>query len=129
LTVGVTPGVSVDDADEEDVSAPEDELIELMFFEAPVPISFLGIDFVVPPESCLPIGIELLDSKDGRDSSSLNLDSCEERGVFALPADRSGFGESVLGMFIAISFRCGIADRPPPDVDLDTLLSLPPISD
>jgi hypothetical protein len=60
----VRPGVSEDDAEEGEVSAPDEELIELtlLFLIAPVPTSFRGIDFVVPPESILAGGTELFDS-------------------------------------------------------------------
>lgn len=133
LIVGVTPGVSEEDADEGEVSGSEDELIELIvFFTVPGAMSFRAIDLVVPPESPLATGMEeLADSNEGRDStSSLNLDSWEDRGVPALSAANSGLGESVLGIFIGASFRGGAADKPPPDVDLDTLLlSLLAISD
>jgi hypothetical protein len=124
LTVGVTPGVSEDEADEGEVSGPEEELIELIvFLTAPEAISFRGIDLAAP-ESDLATGIdEFADSKEGRDStSSLNLDSCDDRGVPAFSAANSWLGESVLGTFIGASFRDGTADKPPPDVDLDTLL-------
>ena len=129
FTVGVTPGVSDDEEDDEDVSGPEDELIELMVsLTAPGAISFLGIDFEVPAESIL-VGKDLLDSVEGSGStSSFCLDSCEERGVPALSAARSGFGESVRGMPMGASLR-GMADTPPPDVDLDTLPSPNTISD
>jgi hypothetical protein len=64
--------------------------------------------------------VEWFDSIDGRDpTSSLVLDSCEERGVPALSAASSGLGESVRGMFIAASLRGGTAGAPPPDVDLE----------
>src|SRR5271168_4257425 len=132
FTVGVTPGVSEDESDEEDVSGEEDELIELiLFFMAPGATSFRGIDVDVPPESILGAGKEeLLESVDSLDStSSLNLDSCEERRVSALSAANNGLGESVLGMLIRASFRGGTAEGPPLDVDLEILLSLLVISD
>jgi hypothetical protein len=120
--VGVTPGVSEDDSVDGDVSVPEEELIELMLlFIGPGAISFLGIEFI-PPEFG---NEELFDSKDGLDSpSSLNLESWEDLGVPALSAASKDLGESVLGIFIGTSLRGGTLDRPPPDVDLDTLLSL-----
>jgi hypothetical protein len=125
LTVGVTPGVSEDEADDGDVSAPEEELIELMLltFAVPVPISFRGIDFDVPPESILATGSkELFDSVEGLESkSSLSLDSCENRGFPAFSTERSGLGESIR---LGTSFLDGTALRPPPDVDREMLLSL-----
>jgi hypothetical protein len=79
LTVGVRPGVSEEESDDGDVSAPDDEPKELLmvFFTAPVANSFRGIDLDVLPESSLEIGQdESLDSVDCRGSkSSLSLDS------------------------------------------------------
>jgi hypothetical protein len=126
----VIPGVSEEEADEGGLSGSEEELIELIvFLTVPGAISFRGIDLDV--ESTLATGIdEFADSNEGRDSaSSPNFDSCDDRGVPALSADNSGLGESVLGILIGASFRSGTADMPPPDVDLDTLLSLLAISD
>jgi hypothetical protein len=128
LIVGVSPGVSEEESDDGDVSAPEDEPKELLmvFFTAPDANSFRGIDLDVPPESVLDIGKEeSLDSADCLSSkSSLNLDSCEDRGVPAFSAERNGFGESVLVIIMPASLRGGAADNPPPDVDRETLLSL-----
>jgi hypothetical protein len=115
FTVGVTPGVSEDEAEEGEVSAPEEELIELilLFFTAPVPISFRGIDFGSE---------ELFDSVEGLESkSSLSLDSCEVRGFPALSAASSGLGESIR---MGTSFLDGAALSPFPDVDREMLLSL-----
>ena len=132
FTVGVTPGVSEEEADEGEVSAPEDELIELMvFWTVTGAISFLVIDFVVRPESTLAAGKdEFADSNEGRESpSSLNLDSGEDPGVPAFSAANSWLGDSVLVIIIGGSFHGGTADKPPPDVDLDTLPSLLAISE
>lgn len=73
---------------------------------------------------------ELEDSNEGREStSSLSLKSCEALGMPVLSAANCALGESVLGTPIGASFRGGAAEKPPPDVDLDTLLSLLAISD
>lgn len=82
LTVGVSPGVSEEESDDGDVSAPEDEPKELLmiFFIPPVVNSFRGIDLDVLLESILDIGKEeSLGSTDDLSSrSSLNLDSCDD---------------------------------------------------
>tara|TARA_R110002060_G_scaffold62736_2_gene72089 strand:+ start:1122 stop:1577 length:456 start_codon:yes stop_codon:yes gene_type:complete len=122
--VGVSPGVSEEEAEDGDVSAPDDELIELMvFFTAPEAISLRGIDLAVPPESMrLICGGELLDSIDFLDSnSSLILESWEDRGV-DFSALSICLGESVRGMLDGPSLRGG-ADKPP-DPDRELLLSL-----
>jgi hypothetical protein len=124
LTVGVRPGVSEEESDDGDVSAPEDDPKELLivFFTAPDANSFRGIDLDVPPESNLDIG-KSLESVDFRGSeSSLSLDSCEERGVPAFSAESNDLGESVLVIVTPPSLRGG-ADSPP-DVERETLLSL-----
>lgn len=124
FTVGVRPDASDDEADEGEVSAPEDELIELMvFFIAPEAISFLGIDRLVPPESILEIGIgEVLESKDGLESaSSLDLESCDDLGVVAFSVVSNLLGESIIGLLTEASLRGG-ADKPPPDVDRELSL-------
>jgi hypothetical protein len=124
LMVGVSPGVSDEEADEGDVSASDDELIvELMvFLTAPDAISFLGIDLVVPPESILDIGkAERLDSVDGLDStSSLPRESCDDRGVPILSVESNGFGDSVRGAPVEESLRRGAES--PPDIDREVSL-------
>lgn len=119
FTVGVTPGVSEDESDDEDVSGSEDELMEL--FTAPVDISFRAIA-LAPPDTggCE----ELVDSMEGRDSSSsLNFDSCEDRRAPAFSAISNGLGDSVLRMLTEASLRGGTVDVAP-DADLNALLSL-----
>jgi hypothetical protein len=113
LMVGVTPGVPEDEEDEGEVSTPDDELIvELMvFFTAPVAISFRGMDLGVLFESSLEIGNgELFDSMEGLDStSSLDLDSWEDREVPVFSALSICLGESILE---GISLRdVGVAAR------------------
>jgi hypothetical protein len=124
FTVGVSPGVSEEESEDGDVSAPDDEPKELLMvlFTAPDANSFRGIDLEVPLESSLDIGKEgSLDSVDCLGSnSSLSLDSSEERGVPAFSAESNGFGESVLVPVAPTSFRGG-ADRPP---ERETPLSL-----
>jgi hypothetical protein len=117
--VGVIPGDSVDEADDGHVSALEDELTELtLFFATPVPISFRGIDFDVPPESTLETGMDRFDSSDFRGSSSLDLESCEDWGVPALSEPADGFGELLLGILADASLRCEAVGRLP-EADLD----------
>ena len=56
----MTPGVSEDAEDEDEDVSGEGELMALIFcFVGLVPISFLGMDLVVPPESILVTGIDL----------------------------------------------------------------------
>lgn len=113
--VGVSPGVSEDDAEEGDVSAPDDELIEaIVFFTAPEAISLRGIDFEVPLESIrLICGGEPLESVDFRDSnSSLILESCDKRGVVGFSVCSICLGESVRGIVEELPLRGG-ADKPP----------------
>lgn len=125
FTVGVSPEASDDEEEDGDVSAPEEELIELMvFLTAPEAISFLGIDLLVPPES-IRVGIEgLLESDDGLVSfSSLVLESCDDLGVPAFSVVSNCFGESVTDVLTRASFRGG-ADKPPPDAERETGPSL-----
>lgn len=126
LTVGVSPGVSEEESDDGEVSAPDDEPKELLmvFLTDPDASSFRGIDLEVPPESSLEIGREeSLESVDCLGSkSSLSLDSCEERGVPIFSAESNGFGESVLVIVTPTSFRGG-ADSPP-EAEREAPLSL-----
>ena len=121
LIVGVTPGVSDEDAEEGEVSAPDEELIELIvFFTAPEATSFRDIDFA-PPESTRTGVVPVPESKEGLE---LCRDSNEGRGGAACSGESNAPGESVLGILIGISFLGG-ADKPPPEVvDLATLPSL-----
>jgi hypothetical protein len=126
LTVGVSPGVSEEESDDGEDSAPDDEDKELLmvFFTAPDANSFRGIDLAVPPESSLNSGIEeSLDSVDCLGSkSSLSLESWEERGVPDFSAESSDLGESVPVIVPPTSFRSGTDN--PLDVDREMLLSL-----
>lgn len=53
FTVGVTPGVSVEDAEDEAVSGEEELTDVVTTLLAAVPISLRGIDLAVEPESPL----------------------------------------------------------------------------
>jgi hypothetical protein len=106
LNVGVAPEVSVDDAEEGEVSALGDEFIELL--TAPVGISFRGIDFCVELESNREIDCFGESFKSRKSASSRVLESCEERGVTALSAFNFCFGESVR---VGASLRFGGADK------------------
>jgi hypothetical protein len=106
--VGVTPGVSEDDV-EDDTSWPGDNSNELL--TAPGGTSFLAIVLGGTPESPLNGGTEdAAESVDCLDSvSSRNLDSCDDRGVVDLSTKSSPFGDSdlvmlTLGSFLGIEF-------------------------
>lgn len=125
LIVGVRPEVSDEVADEGEVSAPEDELMELMVsFTAPGAISFLGIDLLVPDES-IRVGIDgLLVSEDSLVSVSfLVLESCDDLGVVILFTVSTCLAELVMGGLTVDSLRVG-ATKPPADAERELLLSL-----
>lgn len=106
--VGMAPA-SDDEVDDGDVSALEDELIELILFVGTrVLISFRGIDLPAPAGSGLGTGVESFDSAELRASPS----RCDGWGVVALSAAAGGFGGSDLGAPIGGSLRCGNADIP-----------------
>jgi hypothetical protein len=102
--VGVTPGVSEDDADEEDVSWLEENSNE--FFTVPGGISFLAIVFGVIPES--PLGSRMEEAAESVDRlgsmSSRNLDSWDDLGVVDFSTKRSPLGDSDLVMLMPGSF-------------------------
>lgn len=110
-SVGMVPA-SDEEVDDGDVSALEDELIELMLFAGiRVPISFRGIALVAPACSGLGTGVASFDSTEVRASPSRDFTSCGGWGVVRSDAV-GGFGGSDLGAPSGGSLRGGNADRP-----------------
>lgn len=105
FTVGVSPDVSDEETDEGEVSAPDEELMELMvFFTAPEAISFLGIDLLVPAESIrFGIGGLLASDESVVSASSLILESCDDLGVPVLSVVSNCRGESAKGVLTVAS--------------------------
>lgn len=117
----MTPGVSEEEAEEGEVSGPDDELIE--FCTVGAGTSLRGMDFKL----VLRLGnVPTLEPVDGLDSpSSLLRDSSEDRGVPVSSVESNALVESVRDRLTGTSVL-GTADIPPPEVDLERLPSLIP---
>src|SRR5450432_4151448 len=101
--VGVLPGVSEDEPEDDCESWPEDEV--KVFFTGPEAISFLAI-VLVSCESTLGGGSEdAVESVDGLESVSSLILSCDSRGVEAFSAERSPLLDVDLDMLVNESLR------------------------